>query len=407
MNTFNFVRLLYSIYGKQARLPNLEWIQRQGLLAIKLGQVHALRIDFLKRETCEHLAKLYRQTQPLAPQAFQELLNQQTPSDFKANFASLSDTPLASASVGQVHLGTLTSGESVVVKLIKSDVRKKFIQDVESVRSLLRWALFFYPKLKRVGDPIGILDDIQEYTLSELDLRHERDGQTELRSIYEAYHSTFDLSHLRFPKIYPALSNENVMVSECIPGFTFDELLEKGQLPYETMLTLFQIHGFYMFVVGTFHGDLHPGNIILSGDKLAFVDTGYIGRVGPQIRQGLFRFFEALSDYDYPACAVALNSMSMIHLEGTEWLKFRQQFLDLYKDFTHSTVAQISLTKMMMQTIKLGVLNGMTFEKGIFAIIRSLMYLDGMVLRCNPNAILMHDMRRFISDFKQHISEPA
>jgi ubiquinone biosynthesis protein len=58
----------------------------------------------------------------------------------------------------------------------------------------------------------------------------------------------------------------------------------------------------------------------------------------------------------------------------------------------------MSLTKKMMQTIKLGVLSGMHFEKGIFAIIRSLMYMDGMVLRCKPDAVLMRDLRPFISE---------
>jgi ubiquinone biosynthesis protein len=58
----------------------------------------------------------------------------------------------------------------------------------------------------------------------------------------------------------------------------------------------------------------------------------------------------------------------------------------------------------MMRTIKLGVNSGMVFEKGIFAIIRSLMYLDGMVLRCNPDAVLVRDMHRFISEFQTAMS---
>jgi ubiquinone biosynthesis protein len=61
----------------------------------------------------------------------------------------------------------------------------------------------------------------------------------------------------------------------------------------------------------------------------------------------------------------------------------------------------VSLTRKMMQTIKLGVHSGMAFEKGIFAIIRSLMYLDGMVLRCKPDAVLLRDMRRFIGEFEK------
>jgi ubiquinone biosynthesis protein len=178
-------------------------------------------------------------------------------------------------------------------------------------------------------------------------------------------------------------------------------LLETGRLGYDTLLELFHIHGFHMFCVGTFHGDMHPGNVLLAGDRLCFIDTGSIGRVGPEIRRGLFDFFAALSEYDYPRCAAALNRMSGRELTGRAFADFTAKFLDLYADFKDRTVAEVSLTKQMMQTIKLGVHSGMTFEKGIFAIIRSLMYLDGMVLRCQPDAVLLRDMRRFLVEFER------
>jgi len=68
-------------------------------------------------------------------------------------------------------------------------------------------------------------------------------------------------------------------------------------------------------------------------------------------------------------------------------------------------VSEISLTKMMMRTIKLGVLSGMEFSESIFDIIKSLMYMDGMVLRCNPDAILMEDMRKFIGELKPEVEK--
>ena len=75
----------------------------------------------------------------------------------------------------------------------------------------------------------------------------------------------------------------------------------------------------------------------------------------------------------------------------------------LYEDFPGSKVSEISLTRKMMETIRLGVESGMSFDQGIFAIVRSLMYLDGMVLRCNPDAVLMEDMKAFIDDFEKFI----
>jgi ubiquinone biosynthesis protein len=395
MNWFQFGRLIHSIYGRDGKLPDLDWIEGLGLLAVKLGQVHALRIDFLDREKCEHLARLYRHNATLATENFLELLRASAVPGFFDHFESIEPTALASASIGQVHRAQLKSGEAVVIKAVKRNVRTQFIADVASLKRLFRLATFIYPKLRQVGDPVGILGDIEEYTLSELDLRHEVAGQNTLRTIYEQQRNSFDLSRLAFARVYEPLCNENTMVSEFIPGRSFDELLETGDLHYERLLELFHIHGFYMFCVGTFHGDMHPGNVLLAGDKLWFIDTGYIGHVGPKIRRGLFGFFAALSEYDYPRCAAALNRMSERELAGPAFDEFRGRFLELYSDFEGASVAQISLTRKMMQTIKLGVHSGMTFEKGIFAIIRSLMYLDGMVLRCKPDAVLLRDMRRF------------
>jgi ubiquinone biosynthesis protein len=401
MNWIQFGRLIHAIYGRGGKLPDLDWIQDLGLLAVKLGQVHALRIDFLDREKCEHLTRLYRRNATLAPEDFLSLLRASAVPGFFDHFENIEPVALASASVGQVHRARLKDGGDMVIKAIKKNVRAQFTADVASLKRLFRLATFLYPKLRQVGDPVGILGDIEEYTLSELDLRHEVAGQKTLRAIYEQHRDTFDLSRLAFARVHEPLCNENVMVSEFIPGRSFDELLEAGELGYDRLLELFHIHGFYMFCVGTFHGDMHPGNVLLAGEKLCFIDTGYIGHVGPKIRRGLFEFFAALSEYDYPRCAAALNRMSERELTGPAFDTFRGRMLELYADFTGTTVAQVSLTRKMMQTIKLGVHSGMTFEKGIFAIIRSLMYLDGMVLRCKPDAVLLRDMRRFIGEFEK------
>ncbi|HOX56946.1 MAG TPA: AarF/ABC1/UbiB kinase family protein [Candidatus Paceibacterota bacterium] len=403
MNWVQFGRLVHSIYSRGGKLPDLDWIESLGLLAVKLGQVHALRIDFLDREKCEHLARLYRRNAALPADDFLSLLRASAGAEFLDHFAEIEQTALASASVGQVHRAALRSGQSVVIKAVKRNLRSQFIADVASLKRLFRLATFVYPKIRQVGDPIGILGDIEEYTLSELDLRREAAGQQTLRSIYEQHRDTFDLSRLAFARVHEPLCNENVMVSDYIPGRSFDELLEAGDLRYETLLELFHIHGFFMFCIGTFHGDMHPGNVLRTGDQLCFIDTGYIGRVSPRLRHGLFEFFAALSEYDYPLCAAALNRMSGRELTAEAFEAFKQKFLELYADFEGRTVAQVSLTRKMMQTIKLGVHSGMTFDKGIFAIIRSLMYLDGMVLRCKPDAVLLRDMRRYLAEFGRRI----
>ena len=111
MNWIQFGRLIHSIYGRGGKLPDLDWIQDLGLLAVKLGQVHALRIDFLDREKCEHLARLYRRNATLAPEDFLGLLRASAVPGFFDHFESIEPTALASASVGQVHRARLKDGE--------------------------------------------------------------------------------------------------------------------------------------------------------------------------------------------------------------------------------------------------------------------------------------------------------
>lgn len=244
--------------------------------------------------------------------------------DFLSNFASIDNWALASASVGQVHRARTISGDDVVIKVIKGDFKKSFVRDVRSIKRLLQAVIFFYPKPRNVADPLGILEHIEDYTLSELNLLNELCGQEILRTIYLRHRNDYNLSRLRFAPYYKKLCSETIVVAEFIPGKTFDELPADGSLTSENLLELFHIHGFYMFCVSTFHGDIHPSNVILNNGNIYFIDISAISPVGDRIRIGLFNFFKALASWDYSECARCLNSMSEQELKGRAFEKFRQ-----------------------------------------------------------------------------------
>jgi ubiquinone biosynthesis protein len=397
MNPLNFYRLLRTIFHD--REPDLELIQRLGLLAVKIGQVFALRPDFLGEDRCRTLARLYSNTQSLPAADAMALIEKAAGRDFLDNFSQFDRMPFASASIGQVHRATLQSGEPVVVKLVKHSSADRFRGEVAGVRRLFRIALLVYPRLRGVANPISLLHEIEKMTLSELDLRNEVAGGKTLERIARTNASRFNLSQLGFRRIHEELSGERILVASYAEGPTLDQLLSEGKLGYADLLELFHLHGFFMFSVGTFHGDIHPGNIVLEGGRFTFLDTGYIGQVNDRMRRGLFRFFDALSQYDYPASARYLNEMAERQIEGARFAAFERKFLALYADFKGKSVSEVSLTQKMMQTIRLGVLSGMNFDEGMFDIIKSLMYLDGMVIRANPDAVLLGDMRRFIHEF--------
>ncbi len=401
MTILSFIKLIRMIYGKN--LPNLNEIEKMGLLAVKISQHFALRIDFLDERVCRHLSKLFTQSTYKNHKETIEISETYNGKGFLNNFDSFDYIPFASASIGQVHLGKINNFGEVVVKIAKGDFKEDFVKDIEKIEKFFKFILFFYPKLEKVFDPLGILEYIKEYTMEELDFRNEIRGSKVLMKIKEE-EKNYKLDKISFPFYIEELSNDKILVSKKIEGETFDKLLREKKLKYEELLELFHIHGYYMFNKGIFHGDIHPGNIIKGIDgKIYFVDNGSISKVEDKLRIGLFNFFKYLSDYDYVRCAHYLNKMAIKEIKGVKYKKYEEKFLNLYKDFTDSTVSQVSLTKKMMETIKLGVNSGMVFEKGMFPIIKSLMYLDGMVLKCKPNAVLLKDMKKFINEFEEVI----
>jgi ubiquinone biosynthesis protein len=403
MTAFGFISLMKEIYG--GKLPDLDKIQKKGLLAVKIAQHFALRVDFLDEEVCRHLSKLFTSAKPSPKYKGSELVYQYVSNDWFQNFIHFEEIPFATASIGQIHRATLKSGEKVVVKVIKNDFEESFKKDIKKLKRILKLSLFIYPKLKKVFNPLAILRHIEDYTLSELDLTNEIAGKSELDKIKKHYTPIYNLELMQFPYFFEKLSNKKLLVSKYIEGATFDTLLNNKQLPYSQLMELFNIHGLFIFAASMFHGDLHPGNVILSPDnQIFFIDTGALSRATSKMSAGLFGFFCSLSEFDYKKCAINLNKMADVKIEGKKYKEFEIKLLDLYKDFKGKTVNEVSLTKKMMDTIKLAVLSGMEFDQGMFPIIKSLMYLDGMVLKCNPNADLISDMKESINNFKRVIN---
>ncbi len=396
MNPLRFFKLLHTLYGKG--LPDIQRIQSMGLLSVKIGQVYALRPDFLNEEKCRELTKLYRHTDAVKPHDL-DLLITNALGDL-SQFASFDKEPIASASVGQVHRAVLKTGEVVAVKLIKADVADQFRRDVKNVQRLFKAAIFFYPKLKGVANPAELIGQIEKMTLSELNLKNEVQGYQQLEKVVKDNQGIFNGVALKFAHVYEAFSNENVLVMEYIEGKTMDELLDEGSLTYKQLLEFFRIQGLFTYLGGVFHGDIHPGNIIISNNTFYFVDAGYIGKVNDKIKINLLNFFDHLSQYEYTQAAFYLNKMSDVEISGSAYEKFEKDFLELYAGFAGKPVGEMSLTKKMMQTIHLGVVSGMRFSEGMFDIIKSHMYLDGMAIRCNPKAVVLEDMRPFIQEYK-------
>ncbi len=361
---------------------NLDWIQKQGLLAVKLAQIFALRPDIISLEKCKQLQTLYSSASTIPTENVFKILKEKAPDSYHENISWFDVEPLAAASVGQVHKAKLKTGEKVVVKVIKEDHERKFKRDVKRMTRWLKLAMILSPKLRRVGNPIALLEHVQDYTLRELDLRNEIIGASKLNAIREELSGDFPMKRLRFPKYYPELSNRHVLVSELIDGQTLEQGIIKSNLAWEDLLELFRIHGAFMFGVGTFHGDLHPGHCILDKQgNFVFIDNGAICEAPRKVSNSLFNFFYHLSSNDKDLAFESLISLAERRPRSVKVEEFKKDMHEIYRDFENLSVGQQSLTEVMMKTVRSAVENaGADYGEEGFPIIRSLMYMDGLVL---------------------------
>ena len=400
MRMLTFFRFMRQIMRKKP--ADLDWIQKQGLMAVKLAQIFALRPDLLGEEKCKQLQQLYQHAASIPPEDWEETLRSKAIPDFFENFKTIDSTPLAAASVGQVHRATLHNGDEVVIKFVKQANAVKFRKEVDRMRSWLRIFLVLSPRLRKVGNPMALLNHVADYTTRELDLRNEISGAGELARIQAEIADEFPTPKLRFPKYYPKLSNENVLVSEFIEGISLEEGIENKSLEWGTLLELFRIHGAYLFGIGTFHGDLHPGNCIIDKEgRFVFIDNGAICHAPSFVNRSLFNFFQHLSRQEMHSAFMSLLDMTTKKPTGKKMQKYLNRMNEIYADFEKKPVGEQSLTRIMMQTVRAAVeLANAEFGEEAFPIIRALMYLDGLVIRTHPEVLLIKSMGPYLDEFR-------
>ena len=149
MRLLTFLRFMREI--RKDEPADLDWIQRQGLLAVKLTQTFALRPDMLSIEKCRQLQTMYRNAATIPTEDVVSILKAKAPERFHETVAWFDESPLAAASVGQVHKARLNTGEEVVVKVVKTDHKEAFQRDVKRLIRLMKVAIAFSPNLRTLS----------------------------------------------------------------------------------------------------------------------------------------------------------------------------------------------------------------------------------------------------------------
>ncbi len=330
-----------ALHARNARMLRERMIDQRGVF-IKIGQFLSSRVDLLPEEYTDELSKLQDQVPP-APfdEIRQRLIEELGP--MEEVFSSFDETPIASASLGQVHRACLRDGDCIVVKVQYPGIEDIIAEDMRTIKHIMRLLRFLY---SRVNLDV-IYAEFSRIVMEELDyLREGKNAETFARNFREN-------PKIQIPLVYWPFTTKKVLTLEYLEGVKISDvgaIDREGIDRREVARLLAEAYSQMFFFDGFFHGDPHPGNIfVVPGPGIIFVDFGMVDRISAPKRAGLRRAFVAIVDRDSLAFVRALVDMDFIPLTRDihPLVSLVERLLQKYRDmslteFKSMTVEELS-----------------------------------------------------------------
>ena len=285
-------------------------LEELGPIFVKFGQAVSTRRDLLPPDIADELAKLQDRVPPFPGAIARELIERAYGRPLAAVFASFEETPLAAASIAQVHSARLPGGVEVVVKVLRPGMREVIERDLEVLYALADLAQRYSSELRRLR-PLELVAEYEKTVLDELDLMREAANASQLKRNFAGS----DLLYV--PEVYWDYCRNEVMVMERIHGVPISDLARLRAAG--TDIARLAENGVRIFFTQVFrhnffHADMHPGNIFVLTDdprrpRYAAVDFGIVGTLDPRDQRYLAENFLAVFERDY-------RRVAQLHLQS-------------------------------------------------------------------------------------------
>jgi len=356
-------------------------LERLGPAFIKLGQALSTRSDLIGDEMAADLSDLRDNLPPFPTAIARATIEEEFKTPLSSLFKEFDDTPIAAASIAQVHKAITSDGKTVAVKILRPHIAAAFARDMD----------LFYWLAEIIGQraawrrlkPLEVVKTFKESVFFELDLRFEAAAATELAENIKAYEIGF-----RVPAVEWNLTSRRVLTTEWIDGIPIHDIaaikashFDPDMILAKAAQSLFS----QVFKDGFFHADLHPGNLFVDrqGDIVA-VDFGIMGRLDWNSRLYIAEILRGFMMQDYRHVAEVHFTAGYVP-KGKSLEAFTQACMAVAQPIIGKPLNEISVANLLGQMFKIAAEFEMEVQPQLLLLQKTMMVTEGVGRMLNPH----------------------
>lgn len=381
-------------------------LEALGPIFIKFGQMLSTRRDLLPSDIANELAKLQDRVPPFPEQQSIDIIEAGLGLKIGDVFSEFENTPMASASVAQVHAGKLKTGENVVAKVIRPGIEKIIEQDIALLLTLAKLVERYLPDGRRLK-PTEVVNDYRITILDELDLQREAANTSQLkRNFYDS-----DLLHV--PEVYWDYTNSQVFVMERIYGIPVTDIdtLKAHNIDLKALAERgVEIFFTQVFRDSFFHADMHPGNIFVATnntDKPQYIaiDCAIIGSLSEDDQYYLARNLLAIFKRDY-------RQVAELHVEcgwvpdTTPINEFESAMRAVCEPIFERPLGEISFGQLLIYLFQTARRFDMEIQPSLVLLQKTLLNIEGLGRQLYPQLDLWTTAQPFLEKWLEQRYSP-
>jgi ubiquinone biosynthesis protein len=355
-------------------------LERLGPTFVKLGQLLSTRSDLLPRAYLNALSRLQDDVEPFPFQEAERIITEDIGAKPSQLFAQIDPTPIAAASLGQVHVAKLRDGRDVVVKVQRPDIHQLVTNDLEALEGMARF-VDAHTSIGRRHQFGAIVAELKKSLVAELDYGAEAHNLSVLGDNLKSFR------RIVVPCPIMDFSRRRVLTMQRIHGHKVTELSPVVLIEIDRAGLAEELSRAYLtqiLVDGFFHADPHPGNVLLDEQKrLALIDVGMVGHVPPKLQESLMKLLLAISEgRGDDAARVALDmSDRSVEVDEDAFRRCASEFVMRYRT---TNPEEVSAGGVLMEVYGLAVTNGVRLPSEFTMIGKALLNLDIVTRTLDP-----------------------